>query len=141
MQRWRLGFLGLFILFSSCGRKQRTIFVFPKEKVVRLTTLQFPSPKITSLTKTAQGILVEWLEPLYPSSLHQAHVQLIGYNIYRLTSHGFIPKKPLNTQALTVTQYCDTQSVGQKNSYAIRALFKVHDLDHEGPTSNIGSIQ
>lgn len=141
MQHWRIGFLVFLILFPGCGRKQRTIFLFPKEKVVRLTTLQFPSPKIISLTQTPQGTLIEWLEPVYSPSLQQAHIQLLGYNIYRLTSHGFIPKKPLNPQPLTTTQYHDIQSTDQAKSYVVRALFQVHHLDHEGPTSNIGSTQ
>ena len=135
MQHWHIGLLSVLILFPSCGRRQRTIFHFPQEKAIHLTTLQFPSPKIISLTDTSRGVLIQWLEPTLSEKMNDS--KIVGYNIYRLTAHGFIPKKPLNQLPLTTSQYLDQQPKGQLILYTIRALFMTHNQIHEGPTSNI----
>lgn len=138
MHQWLISFLFFLILLSGCGRKQRTIFYFPEQNAVRILTLQLASPKITRLCKTSHGIHIQWLAPAHRPNVEQA--ELIGYNIYRLTRHGFIPKKPLNEAPITKTEFYDVSTKPSAERYAVRAIFKMHGQLHEGPTSNICAL-
>lgn len=140
MLNWRLAsIICTLVLLTNCGRRQRTIFLFPPEKAVHLSTLQFPSPKIITINQDTLGATIEWLEVSEHLFIKNIPAQLVGYNIYRLTHNGFIPKSPLNTDPITTTSYLDTNKTSC-NRYIVRAIFIVNDQMLEGPTSNIGYI-
>ncbi|GEM_PF-3147599 len=138
MLNWQLtSTLCIMMLLTGCGRRQRTIFLFPTEKVVRFATLQFPSAKITAVTRSTQGIAIEWIKVPESLSINNATAQCIGYNVYSLTHKGFIPKNPLNTNPITTTRYLDTTK-NSSHHYMVRALFLANKKVYEGPSSNIG---
>jgi hypothetical protein len=138
MLNWRLAsIVCTLVLLANCGRRQRTIFLFPHEKTIHFATLQFPSPKIINMIQNAHGATIEWLEVPVPTCIQDTAVQLAGYNVYRLTHQGFIPKSPLNKDPITITSYHDTSKT-LCNRYIVRALFIVNNQILEGPTSNIG---
>lgn len=140
MLNWRLAsIICTLVLLTNCGRRQRTIFLFPPEKAVHLSTLQFPSPKIITINQDTLGATIEWLEVSEHLFIKNIPAQLVGYNIYRLTHNGFIPKSPLNKEPITTTSYLDTNKTSC-NRYIVRAIFLVNDQMLEGPTSNIGYI-
>lgn len=138
MLNWRLAsIVCTLVLLTNCGRRQRTIFLFPHEKTIHFATLQFPSPKIVKVSQSSHGATIEWLEVPVPFCIQDIPAQLVGYNIYRLTHKGFIPKSPLNKDPITTTSYHD-YSKNSSDRYIVRALFIVNDQMLEGPTSNIG---
>lgn len=132
-----IGILCILLCLTGCGRRQRTIFLFPPEKAVHLATLQFPSPKITNVIQDADGTVIQWLEVPPPLPIKDIAVQFAGYNIYRLTHNGFIPKNPLNKSPIISISYRDTTK-NSSHHYIVRALFIADNQMHEGPSSNIG---
>ncbi len=132
-----ISILCILLCIAGCGRRQRTIFLFPPEKAVHLATLQFPSPKITNVIKNSNGTIIQWLEVPPPLPIKNITVQFAGYNIYGLTHNGFIPKNPLNKNPIILTSYLDTTKKSSHH-YIVRALFIADNQMHEGPSSNIG---
>lgn len=136
MQQGLFIFLIVFLpLLIGCGRKQRSIFVFPSEKSSFFHKLEFRAPKILSVKQINNVTLIKWLEPELPK--HVSGVRLIGYNVYELTQHGFIPKNPCNDSPITGTSYQKAHFYCHSPQYAVRALFDVEKKVYEGPLSNI----
>lgn len=130
----RLLVIWLLFLSSSCGRKQRNIFTFPQEEPKKLSIFDFPVVKGIRVTKVSHGNKITWF-PL--SNITQTKV-FLGYNVYRLTLQGFIPKKPLNAIPLINNEFLDKQKT-DKQSYLIKAVFRVNEKTIEGLSSQIKS--
>src|SRR3990172_8045392 len=89
-----LNVVGFFLFLSACGRKQRDIFSFKEKEVVKIKALDFPAVHGISVMSVDHGNKILWCH-INQEDLSDDQ-SFIGYNIYRLTNHGFIPKKPLN---------------------------------------------
>ncbi len=64
--------------------------------------------------------------------------KLLGYNVYRFTDGGFVPKESLNEQPLTTTSYHDTKDRAALTwHYLLRGVFLVQGRVVEGPMSQI----
>ena len=125
-----LFFITFFLVTSSCGRKYRNIFFFNPDIPIKFETLDFSSVKGIQVSCTESGITISWL----PVTHCIQGALLIGYNIYRLTQEGFIPRKPLNKALIQETIYNDEYYV-TSSSYIVRAVFQVQDKVKEGPAS------
>ena len=125
---------------NSCGRKQKDIFNFSKQKIQKINKLVFPPIKGAHATLIPQGIQLTW----YPVKTDQLKkvpykTQLIGYNIFRLTRYRFVPKKPLNKTPITKEEFLDTINKVHKKTYCyfIRGVFQVEKKIIQGPGSQI----
>jgi hypothetical protein len=129
----------LFIIFlTNCGRKSRNIFVFSKVQKVKIKKLAFPSVKGINVTAKKHGNLVSWRAV----GKNNFSEKFIGYDIYRLTSLHVIPKKPLNKNPITKTQFFDItrHKTKKQNQYLVRAVFRNKNKQIHGPASQIFSI-
>lgn len=138
-----LPFLVIIIaLFSHCGRKKKYPFSFKtKKKIPTVEKLDLPSIKGVRVEKEIKGNKIHW-NPIEKSTLQELSRRdtvFVGYNIYRLTNYGFVPKTPLNKTPLSQTEYHDKQKREEKSSYVIRAIFRVNKKIIFGPLSRIVS--
>src|SRR5579862_1950115 len=130
------------LLLSSCGSKQRNIFIFPEKETLVLHKLDFPVIKGIRVQKTEQGNLITWRPIDEQPDTYNGHVcKFIGYNVYRLARASVIPRRPVNKKALVITSMLDTRnkSQAQQAFYLVRAVFKIDDQTIEGPVSRISS--
>lgn len=124
----------LLMVNPSCGRKYRNIFFFNSEKSCKLEKLTFPAVKGVTIDCVEQCITISWR----PIDNLSNGVVLVGYNIYRLTQDGFIPRKPINQAPIGATKYCDVLEK-KRSMYLIKAVFRVGTVFKEGPASFIVS--
>lgn len=125
-------FVTLFLFNSGCGRKYRNIFLFNSHDSIKLETLDFPSVRSVRVVIVDQQVCISWDHV----ELIDKRVTLVGYNIYRLTDAGFIPRSPRNTVPLQETVYYD-DLCKKPSFYVIRGVFIVQDRCKEGPASLI----
>ena len=144
------------IFFSGCGRRQKNIFYFPdpaqeNKDAFNVNPLLLPFVRDIKLEKTDKGNLITWqsikdserfyAKNNYPTIKYKK--ELLGYNIYKLVSAFFIPKKALNSDLIKSTEYLDESILNQlvkdktANCYLVRAVFKVEDKIFHGPASQI----
>ena len=129
----RLLLLLMLVAVAGCGRKNRSIFLFPDKEPTKVSKLELPVAKGLSKKFTDAGTVITWrpiTETLAPEISHT------GYNIYRLARASVIPKRPLNAQPLIQTTWCDATKKTPA-FYVVRAVFKVNDHAIEGPISII----
>ena len=138
-------------LFSHCGRKKKYPFSFKTKKTTpSIEMLDLPSIKGVTIKKEKKGKKTSWkqLEKSALQKLSQRDTVFVGYNVYRLTNYGFVPKTPLNKKPLSRTEFFDKQTLvtcfenrkqkqHQKASYVVRAIFKVNKKIILGPLSRI----
>lgn len=125
------GLLSLIISFPACGKRPKNFFSF-EEKVQKevLERSMFPSIKNLFYKKIRDSSLVWWN--------HLQSQNLVGYNIYRFSAQGFIPKKPLNKEPLIKPEFLDLDViVNVIPYYIVRGVFLVDGKMQEGPSSPI----
>jgi hypothetical protein len=125
-------FITLFLFNSGCGRKYRNIFLFNSEESIKLETLDFPSVRSVRVVTADQRVCISWDRLV----LVDKSVSLVGYNIYRLTQAGFIPRTACNNAPLRETIYYD-DLYHKHSSYVIRGVFMIQGRFKEGPASLI----
>ena len=134
--------LSIIGVLTGCGKKQKNIFVFDKVKRANVSVLGLPSVKGVVVTHEAEGVRISW----YPVSLDGITPNDLcfrGYNVYRLTRAGIIPKKPLNKLFLIDTSFVDRHAKGQPPTagYLIKAVFSVAKETFYAPASRIAKIR
>lgn len=131
------GLICSLLLFNACGRKQRSLFQFPEAGPVKISKLALPSVKGVSIRASAHDVYLMW-----QSITVQAPTQLLGYHVYRLPRGRFVEPTPLTKTILVDSEYCDKNalSTGNRHSYMVRAVFKVHDQVIYGLGSKIVSL-
>jgi len=138
------------VIQAGCGRKQKDIFYFSKEEALpRINRLSLPCIKQITCKKDGCTNKISWkLLPLI-NSYDKGEALLLGYNVYRLVSAYFVPKKPLNKkQIITDNFYLDEQVAidpvlkkEQKHCYVVRGVFKINNRKIIGPSSRIVCIK
>ena len=135
-------FLFIFLIFiSGCGRKQKDVFYFPPEhKVLNVNKLELGYVKNVKVLKTDIGNKILW----QPAEIKNEK-EFLGYNVYKLVSASFVPKKPLNKSPIMQTNFLDKEVLQNNNlnkskkccCYLVRAVFKIDDKIYEGPSSQV----
>ncbi|MBX9831196.1 hypothetical protein K2X40_04535 [Candidatus Babeliales bacterium] len=129
-------FFSLFFL-TNCGRKNRSLFSFPTEKVEKINTLDLPSVRCLHVERVAITNIISWQPVTSPKDT----VTLVGYEVYRLNQQGFIARSPLNDVFLTVCEFVDQHTVNDHLAYVVRAVFKKNDSLKRGPVSQVVAAQ
>lgn len=124
--------IGLLCTAAACGRKQRNVFVFDDVQSFAINKLALGVPKIIEAKQVEDGNQIRWMAPV----LQDDRVCLVGYNVYRLTPQGLIPKKPLNIHPCSTLFFIDKNG-GRSNLYMVRAVFSAPNFNKEGPVSNV----
>lgn len=127
----------ILLLLTSCGRKQRNIFSFPQEEQKKISVFDFPCVKGMNVTKTNQGNKIQWIA-LKEEGVSEK--KFLGYNLYRLNTQGFIPKKPLNASPLKNNEFFDKQKLETQNLYLVKAVFMSNGKIIEGLSSQIKGL-
>jgi hypothetical protein len=124
------------MIFSSCGRKQRTIFSFDEKSVVHVNKLAFPAVRSLTAVASQDGVYIHW-DPI--NGPFEYHAILVGYNIYKVTDRHFIGKKPLNKVPVEHPQFWDRKKrkAGSCRGYIVRGVFCVEGSNVVGPASSL----
>lgn len=125
-------FFSLFFL-THCGRKNRSLFSFPTEKVEKINTLDFPSVRCVHVERVGMTNTISW----QPVTCSSDAVILVGYEVYRLNQQGFIVRSPLNDVFLTTCEFIDQHATNEQLAYVVRAVFKKNDCFKRGPASQV----
>ncbi|QQR48978.1 hypothetical protein IPF37_05470 [bacterium] len=123
--------------FTSCGKKNRSIFSFPTEKKEKINTLNFPSVHCVKVECVGDHHLISWQPVVVTSEIGL----LVGYEVYRLNKQGFIPRAPLNAAPLETCSYIDQAAIFYKSAYVVRAVFKKNNQQKRGPASQVTIVQ
>lgn len=126
------------LLLSSCGRKQRSLFVFPEKEQVTFNKLEFPAVHNVQAIKKNSYIKLTW-DQIENYAIQSHAITLAGYHVYRLVQGGCIPYQPITPHPITTTNYTDNNISHTKKNYCyvIRAVFLVNDQIIQGPASQI----
>lgn len=137
----RFLFLAIASLLVGCGKKQKHIFVFDTSKKINVSVFDLPSVRGVVVTKEAGGVLISWL-PASLDGVKPKSLSFGGYNVYRLTKAGMIPKKPLNKLFLTEPSFIDRHDEGKVPTacYLIKAVFLADKEIFYGPASRIAKL-
>lgn len=124
------------VFFSSCGRKQRTIFLFDEKPVVHVNKLAFPAVRSLTAVALQDGVYIHW-DPI--KGPFEYHATLVGYNIYKVTDRHFIGKNPLNLAPVEHPQFWDRKKrkAGSCRGYIVRGVFLVEGTKVVGPASSL----
>ena len=136
-------FLIILFLLSSCGKKQKNIFDFTKEKErYKINKFDLGSIKNLQVKKTESGNFLSWKSIDFKES--NSKIKFLGYNIYRLVRALIIPKKSINNIPVQDNFFLDKEIFNipkdqkQKNyCYIVVAIFDVDGIKTKGPLSQV----
>ncbi len=115
--------------------------MFDEVKLTNISVLDLPAVKGIELKRQPGGVSVSW-HPVTLDDIKPSDLRFKGYNVYRLTKGGIIPKKPLNKTCILETVYVDRYkketicTVG----YLVRAVFSVRKETFYAPASRIAKV-
>jgi hypothetical protein len=124
--------ISVLCVLAACGRKQRNIFIFDDTQSFSINKLALGVPRIIEVKSVEDGNLIRWMAPVVTDD----RISLVGYNVYRLTPQGLIPKKPLHTHPCSALVFIDKNG-SKSNLYVVRAVFSAPSFSKEGPVSNV----
>lgn len=130
--------LAILFLHPNCGRKQRTLFVFPKPDTIKISKLKLPAVRNLSARLHNNYIIISW-DPISAPPSYSPELKVAGYFVYRATRGKFIPKQPMNSEPVTTTSYEDRtkNATLKENCYLVRGVFTIDDKTFLGPSSNL----
>jgi hypothetical protein len=124
----------------NCGRKQRSVFYFPVNTVVKINKLVLPGVEnvqvISDTKKNYETVTWDLIDQNGLKPYKGKSIVLCGYNIYALTSKGFIQKRPLTKKPILMPPYYN--KIKRKHAvraYCIRPVFMISHHCIEGPMS------
>jgi hypothetical protein len=134
-------FILLCLAFTSCGRKQRTLFQFPEKVKIKISKLSLPSVRGLQVALSKKGAHLIW-QPIDLKLIEKnAKIQLSfeGYHVYRSARGYFVPKKPITKKPIKKTCFVDASSVVQRKKYAylVRGVFSCDQTIVQGPASQL----
>ena len=138
-----------FLFFTGCGRKQKNIFSFEPDQKLKVTKLDLPAVKGLKIAKNGDCNILTWFDLFNQknsTSINSLQKNFIGYDVFKLTKRNFIPKRPLNKNPLTETQFVDknkkfTKKSPRKSFYLVQPVFKFDNQFIKGLSSQIVGIE
>lgn len=136
-KKLKSAFLVFFLIFSSCGRKNHSIFSFAVQKdeknIERLLLPVVTDGRVSCLNRRVH---FSWL----PIDKKQCPEGLIGYALYRVNSYGIVSKKPLR-DFIQSLEYFDVLEQDCPHQYLVRLLIKTDKGLLVGPMSKLFSCK
>ncbi len=112
-------------LLGGCGRKRGSIFTFSENKTVTANSFDLPVIRQFEANHDKTSVLLQW-KPLHYKNIEELAeraLTFMGYNVYRLTKKGFIPKKPINKDLIQGSHWCDEKPFQGENFYLVKSVF------------------
>ncbi len=142
-------FLIFLFLLSSCGKKQKNIFDFSKKrKVIKVSKFSLGCVKNLKIEKVTPGVKLSWSKFLFNSDNND--ISFVGYNVYRLSRSGILPKRPLNSILIQNNFfYYDFHSdksmcndfIQKEQFYVVVPVFKVDNRFVNGLLSSVACFK
>ena len=126
------------LVVAACGKKHKNVFFFNKVVQKKPTFLTIPSVRGVVARHCRQGVRITW----HHIDRKVKNKKFVGYNIYRLTLWGVIPRKPLNRVVCREKWFIDTiKQDSSRRSYVIRAVFYDALSTVLGPVSKVTPVK
>ena len=127
------------LLIAACGKKHKNVFLFQQNAVKLPNRLAMPSVRGVRVRSCRQEVHISWH---HVDKKLVADFDIIGYNVYRLTTWGVVPKQPLNVVPCSKNWFVDTDyRAKSQRSYLVKVVGKNQLVALEGPASNIVSVE
>ena len=134
--RYSIAVLALAI--AACGKKHKNIFSFKQAAPKRAALLSISSVKGVVARSVSQGVRIEWH---HVDDKQVSKGTFVGYNVYRLTLWGVVPRQPLNPIPCFDNWFVDTtKKAGLGRAYAVKALIRDGQEIVFGPMSKVTPV-
>ncbi len=121
-----------YYVISTLGKRKLS----DKSNLVTVQISRDPAPPSGVMAKAEDGkVILRW-QPVFLTKDGLKLRSLAGYNVYRSTTSGRYPDKPVNTTLLTDTEWTDAPlQNGQTYYYVIRTVSEPGNPPHESTNS------
>ncbi|HWP49757.1 MAG TPA: hypothetical protein VNM22_21555 [Candidatus Limnocylindrales bacterium] len=121
-----------YYVISTLGKRKLS----DKSNLVTVQISRDPAPPSRVMAKADDGkVILQW-QPVFFTKDGFKLRSLAGYNVYRSTTSGQYPDKPVNTTLLTDTEWTDAPlQNGQTYYYVIRTVSEPGNPPHESANS------